>query len=86
MKPIGFVKDIIAEKLVAAPLTDLCKTQRFQKTDDISGANGMQAGQATTSTCCRAPNFIRGASCSAKHRAMTSRMRGTSSSRVRACV
>ena len=74
------------KEFVTALLPNLNKTEGLKESNDLAGRHRMQSAQAVTSTCSRATNFIRGASCSARQSAMTSRIRGASSCSVRAWV
>jgi len=76
----------VPKELVSALLSHLDKAQGLNKASDLAGRHWMEAAQALTSTCSSAMNFIRGASCSARQRAITSRILGASSSSVRAWV
>ena len=75
---------LMPKEPVTALLSRPDKAKGLKKADNLPGAHRMEAAQALTSTCSSATNFIRGASCSARQRAITSRILGASSSSVRA--
>jgi hypothetical protein len=77
---------LVPEEFVTASLPHLDEAEGFEKANDLTRPHRMQAAQALTSTCSSATNFILGASCSARQRAITSRILGASSSSVRAWV
>lgn len=79
--PVG-----VSKEFVAALLAGLLKPKALEEANDLASASRVKPAQTATSTCSSATNLIRGASFPSRQSAMTSRMRGANSSRVRACV